>query len=317
MDCKYFGILIEEKYTPLHEDEIQNFLIENNIIQGTIPGTFIEDRKTNEKGGTERVIRFYQKDVVYKYSDKLVKSIFNFLKEELIGSIKTNLIIFNQKFEIKTFGYTKKKKRKEALKEFNTLFFEVCKKDQIGLGKNSNHEISAEKRLHTLNKRQKYLIDLLKEEDEITSNYLCGNGNYFSRELFDTNPYLLEVFEFENKLCILIDINKKFKFEEDDVFSPGTKAQIIFEKHTDKFHSQKQVEFIEQKLKDKANQNHSFVVSLFFFFKSEVKIKTPTAKIFQEIINTNFNHNFGEIKLSDPENLEHKKRLKKLDLEWH
>jgi hypothetical protein len=317
MENNYFGILTEEMYNNFSEDEMKNFLIENHIIHGKIPGTFIEDRKTNEKGGTERVIRFYTKDLVYKYSDKLVNSIFNFLNKYLVGSIETNLMMFNHSFDIKTYGYSKKRKTKEALKEFNSLFFKICEKDQIGLGKNSSDKIGAEKRFVTLKKVQGGLIEKLKGEEIILTNYLYGNNDYFTRELIDTHPYLLEIFEFENKLSIMIDLNKKFKFEEDDVFTPKTKAKIIFEEYNDKFQSLKQVEFIEQKLKNIANQNHSFVVSLFFFFKKEIKIKTPSAKIFQEIINNNFNHNFGEIKLSDPENLEHKKRLKKLHLEWH
>jgi hypothetical protein len=152
--------------------------------------------------------------------------------------------MFNHNFDIKTYGYSKKKKTKEALKEFNSLFLKVCKKDQIGLGKDSNNNIGAEKRFVTLKKVQGGLIEKLKGEVIILNNYLYGNNGYFTRELIDSHPYLLEIFEFKNKLSILIDLNKKFQFEEDDIFTPKTKAKIIFAEHNDKFQSLKQVEFI-------------------------------------------------------------------------
>lgn len=316
MQNDYFGILTEEMYNSFSEDEMKNFLIENHIIQGTIPGTFIEDRKTSEKGGTERVIRFYTKDLVYKYSDKLVQIIFNFLNKYLVGSIETNLMMFNHSFDIKTYGYSKKKKTKEALKEFNSLFFKICEKDQIGLGQNSGDKIGAEKRFVTLKKVQGGLIENLKGEETILNNYLYGNNDYFTRELIDTHPYLLEIFEFENKLSILIELNKKFKFEEDDVFTPKPKSELIFKEHSNEFDSLKQVEFIEHQIITKEKVNRAFIVSLFDFFSNNLNITTPSGKIFGEIINHYFNFKFGEVSLNGSEGNNHNRRIQELKKEW-
>ena len=126
-----------------------------------------------------------------------------------------------------------------------------------------------------------------------------------------------KIFQFENDLKILIKLNRKFSFTKDDVFTPKPKSKQIFEEFQDKFHSLKQIKFIEKQLENLSNQNHAFVVSLFYFLKKEIGIKTPSAKIFREIINENYSLNIGEIKLSDPNNLKHKERIKKIHEDWH
>jgi hypothetical protein len=304
MKQEYFGILTEKMNNSFSHDEMETFLVEKKILEIVFPLRYIKDKKTLEKSSIERVNRVYLNEIHYDFSSELVHDIHQFLLNKFFkGALEVNLMMFNQNFGANTYGLSQKKKRKEALKNFDKLFFEII-------------ESNTEKRLVSLKLKRDLIINKLKRKNPLINNYLFGNNTFFTRELIDKDSLLLEIFEFENKLAILIDLNKKFKFEEDDVFTPKTKAQTIFEEYKDEFHSLKQIEFIEKKLKDLANQNHAFVVSLFFFFKKEIKIKTPSAKIFQEIVNTNFNHNFGEIKLSDPQNLEHQKRLKKIHQEW-
>ena len=180
-----------------------------------------------------------------------------------------------------------------------------------------NRNLKSENYFNKLNRSRIFIQNNLKYEIELLTAYLIGDLDYFNRNLFESNKVISEMFDFENDLLILVELNKIFGFTEDNVFTPKTIAENIYNDYPENFESLKQLLFIEHKLKDIANQNHSFVVSLFFFFKKDIKIKTPSARIFQEIINNNFNHNFGKIKLSDPENLEHKKRIKKLHLEWH
>ena len=157
---------------------------------------------------------------------------------------------------------------------------------------------------------------MLKKENDLIEHYIIGNTSYYTRELLDTHPLLLDIFFFENILAILIDLNKKFKFEIDDVFTPKTKAQLIYEAFPDEFDSLKQLEFIEKQLVDTKKVNRALVVSLFYLFKVELLIQTPSASLFQNIINDYFSLEIGPLKLSDPENLAHKKRLNNLTEKW-
>ncbi|SDS09356.1 hypothetical protein SAMN05216503_1958 [Polaribacter sp. KT25b] len=318
MNYKYFGILTEDMYNPLDEDQILNFFLEKHLITAyrTLDNKKKEDKLTNEKGQLETTVRGMLSDIKYKYSEELLDNIFIYLKSFFSGLIEVNIIMYTRSFDIKTYGYTKKKKRKEAFRKFDKLFFEICKEEQIGLGKNLNNETGAEKRFVTLKKVQCSLIEKLKGEEIILTNYLYGNNDYFTRELIDTHPYLLEIFEFENKLSILIDLNKKFKFEEDDVFTPKPKSELIFKEHSNEFHSLKQVEFIEHQIITKEKVNRAFIVSLFDFFSNILNITTPSGKIFGEIINHYFNFKFGEVSLNGSEGNNHDRRIQELKKEW-
>lgn len=318
MNYKYFGILTEDMYNSFDEDQMLNFFLEKHLITAYRTLEYIkkEDKLTNEKGQFETTVRGMLSDFKYKYSEELLDHIFLYLKSFFSGLIEVNIIMYNRNFDIKTYGYTKKKKRKEAFIKFDKLFFKICKEEQIGLGKNLNNETGAEKRFVTLKKVQGGLIQKLKGEEIILTNYLYGNNDYFTRELIDTHPYLLEIFEFENKLSIMIDLNKKFKFEEDDVFTPKPKSELIFKEHSNEFESLKQIEFIEHLITTKEKINRAFIVSLFDFFSRKLIVKTPSAESFGKIINHHFNFNFGEIKLNGSEGDLHFKRIKKIKKDW-
>ncbi|MEE9407704.1 MAG: hypothetical protein V3V28_06495 [Polaribacter sp.] len=123
MKHKYFGILTEEMHNTLSDEEMLNFLNKNHLIESYIPPTFIEERKTDEKNGFERVIRFYQKDKTNRFSSHLIKEVYSFLKLFMSSSIEINLLMFKKNFEINNFGISEKKQKKSALKIFKEFFF--------------------------------------------------------------------------------------------------------------------------------------------------------------------------------------------------
>ena len=317
MENKYFGIIDENNLRNLNYEELEKYLIKKQLLQ-PVHSISITPEKTNDIGQLRAAFEISPKNFSNIYYQEITNEVIQFLLSHYKAGIGGNKAIFNRDFDDETFGLSKLEKKKVALDYFNKYFNLAKGITEVGLRYNSEMETVAEKRFQTLKRiNNSFYCDIQNFDNNLVLAYLIGLKDYFDRELFETDPFILEMFQFENNLSILIRINNEFKFEEEDVFTAKNKAKIIFEEYNDKFQSLKQVEFIEQKLKNIANQNHSFVVSLFFFFKKEIKIKTPSAKIFQEIINNNFKHNFGEIKLSDPQNSEHKKRLKKLHLEWH
>ncbi len=310
---KYFGIYTSDKSS---QNEVIGFLVENNILIPITPLTSFEKSNTAEKGGVKLVFRFAYNNVSYDFTEKFIDEIFLYIKTFMTGLINSNLILFNRDFDILTYGYSPKKKRKEALKKFDKIFYELIEKNKIGVDPNSDGYIGSESRFPVLKKEQLSFKNRLKFDLDIVLNYLLGNRDYFNRELLDNHPLLIEIFEFENSLKILIELNRRFKFEHDDIFTPKPKSSLIFEKYSSKFHSLQQVQFIEQQLICEENRNRAYVVSLFYFFKDEIKIKKPSADLFAELIIKNFNFNFGKIQLSDPTNNEHKNRVIKIKEDW-
>lgn len=316
MNRKYFGILTEELYESLSKPELDEFLEKNGLTEKSITGKIKKVKKGNEKGKTEMKVRFYFKNEVTYFSTKLINLVYSYLKEFLKGAIDTNTILYNREFTIKTYGYSEKKKRKEALKNFNTFFFDLCEIDDIGISYDSENNLLAEKRFDTLHKKQQLLISILKPQNPYTTEYLFGNGAYFARDLFDNCEYLLEVYNFEKKLSILLDINKKYNFEVNNIFTPKPIAEIIFDEYKNDFQSLKQLQFIEEQFKDSNNKNYAFAVSLFYFFSKEIQISLPKEPLFREIIITHFKFSFSKIKLNYPDSKPHQNRIKKLKEEW-
>ncbi|MEE9407703.1 MAG: hypothetical protein V3V28_06490 [Polaribacter sp.] len=168
-----------------------------------------------------------------------------------------------------------------------------------------------------LKKIQFGLIEKIKQEETILHCYLYGHTDYFNRELLDTHPLLLEIYEFENKLNIIIELNKKFQFEKDDFFTPKSIAQKIHEDYPKDFDSLLQLQFIEHQILNNKKVNRAYIFSIFYLFKKELSINAPTAKLFGEVINSYFNFDFGELKDNSSTNLEHDKRIEKLKKDWN
>tara|TARA_R110002126_G_scaffold291495_1_gene453172 strand:- start:1901 stop:2866 length:966 start_codon:yes stop_codon:yes gene_type:complete len=316
MELKYFGLLTEEMYNTLNDDEMFHFLNENGVIESYIPATFIKKRKTNQKNGFEWVIRFYLEDKENRFSNRLFKEMYSFIKSFIKDSIETNLLMFNKEFDINNYGLSNNKKRKNGLKIFNKLFFELINKESIQIDRNFSNNLGAEKRFKTLKKEQIGLIEKFRNEHAMIDCYLFGYSDYFNRNLLDTKPILLEIYEFENKLKKLLELNKKFSFEEEHTFTPKTVAQKIYEEFAEKFDSLKQIEFIEQQITSQTKVNRSFIVVLFDLFSNELKIPMPSGKDFGIIINKYFRYSFSEIKLNGSEGDKHSNQIKSLKKDW-
>lgn len=304
IENRFYGVLTEEMHNTSDENEMFIFLIQNKIIAPILPLTHIKTNKTNEKAGVERIMRVYINDIQYDYSTNLLSEIHSFLINVFfINAMKVNLKVFNDKITANNYGLSKKKKRNYALKQFDNLFFEIISD-------------KSPCRLQSLHEKRKLIVQKLSKKSLLIDNYLYGNIDFFTRELIDTDPLLLEIFEFENKLFKIIDINNKFKFEEDNIFTPKSISQKIFEKYEDEFDSLKQIEFIEYQIKLKEKTKRADIVSLFDFFSNRLNIKTPSGKVFGEIINSYFDFNFSKIKLNSSESTKHFKNIEKLKKDW-
>jgi hypothetical protein len=313
---RYAGALPYTLYINKSVDEILNYLSDNKICEKIKIQPFSEKlTKTNVLGIFSAKCDPQEINYGHNFNNDLLNEFYSFLLKHYKSGLG-DFIMVNLELSDETFGMVFNKKRKIALKYFKINYKRISIPPSFKMKFDENRNIIPSSNFESLQRKRKSLIAALCNEINLVIPYLASDIDFFDRNLFENNKIIKEIFDFENKLKILIQLNKEYRFEKDDIFTPKTKSQIIFEKYTNDFHSLEQIDFIEQNLKDLANQNHAFVVSLFFFFKKKIKIKTPSAKIFQEIINIHFNNSFGEIKLSDPLNLEHTKRLEKINQEW-
>jgi hypothetical protein len=243
-------------------------------------------------------------------------TVFDFLKKHYKNGIGGDLALFNRDFDVETFGLTPQEKRKRGLYYFKKYFELAIGDRQIGMKRNSDGEVVAEKRFKTLQASRMDHINQLRNINNIVLYYLFGSLNRFDVKFYESNQLIQSIFRFENYLSILISLNNKFKFEEEKYFTPKSIAQEIYENYEEHFDSVKQLDFIEQELKIGNNQKHGYVVSLYFYFKKELKSAFPSAVLFQKIINNDFYLNIGRIKLSDPQNENHVLRLKEIERKW-
>ena len=218
-------------------------------------------------------------------------------------------INFNLKFYQDTFGLNFSESKKIAQECFKIYYNNIQINPSFNLKIDKNRNIIPATNFESLKRHKEYLLLNLERKSELIIPYLAGDNEYFKRTLFENNSMIKEIFEFENNLKILIELNRRFKFEHDDIFTPKPKSKLIFEEYSNQFHSLKQIEFIENQIASYEKVNRAFIISLFDFFSGSLNIKTPSAKLFREIINEYFSFNFSEIGLNGSEGEKHRQRI--------
>lgn len=314
MESKYFGSIDEKVFMALDSEQRERYLFEKDLLIQTISSS--NSLKTEELGVLLAKGFLSEANFKYMFKHELAKIVFDFLKTHYEAGIGGDLTLFNRDFDIETFGLSEQEKRKRALHHFNTYFELAIGDRQIGMERSSDGETTAEKRFKTLKATQSDFIYELQNINDIVLFYLFGSIDRFDVNFYESNALIQSIFRFENYLSILISLNNKFKFEDENYYSSKSTAQWIYKKHKVHFDSIKQLEFIEQELEIQKNRKHAYIVSLHFYFKKELKSTFPSAVLFQKIINDNFYLDIGKIKLSDPLNENHALRMKEIEEKW-
>lgn len=313
----FYNILPNELYITNDLDLISEYLIENNICQRfiskSIAGKF---EKTDTLGEWSSKGQLYETNKLLIYSNKATKELYTFLLSHYKAGVGKH-ITFNLEFHQDTFGLNYDESKKIALAYFDLYYNEIPINASFKLKFDKNRNIIPAARFESLDRYKKSIFLNLERKSELIIPYLAGDEKFYNRQLFENNSMIKEIFEFENNLKILIELNDKYQFENDDIFTPKTISKQILDEYGNLFHSIKQIEFIEKQLENKSNCYHGFVVSLFLFFKDELQIKRPSARIFREIIIEYFEFEFGEIKLSNPNSIKNKERIEKLEEDWN
>jgi hypothetical protein len=238
-----------------------------------------------------------------------------FLNHYKRGLSDTTLVHLNLSND--TFGLNLEETRKVAIDYFKRIFKSIFPTNPMDFTFDADRNVIPATKFESLHRKRKHFINNLEKEIDLLLPYLVGDLDFYNRGLFEKNSYLKEVFQFENALKTLIDLNNKFQIEQEDIFTPKSIAQIIFDNYPEDFYSLQQLEFIEEQLNDSANKTYSYIFSLLFFFKNKLNKKIPKETVFRKIMNQYFKANLkGILKTSDSSSKANQRRLENIQKDW-
>lgn len=309
MKTNFYGIIDEVEFQKLSEHQKEQILLDKHLLTA-----YCSAKNENNSLSFSFALEISKENLEYSFKFELLQCIYNFLIDHY-KRVGANEVIFNQNFDDETFGLSFEQKKVIALIYFNQFFKSVQSGTSIGLD-SDNEIIGAEKRFKTLLMIRRNYINELQDERTLVLNYLFGNIEYFEDELHKSNKLIADIFRFENHLSILLSLNNRFEFEEENYFTPKSIAQQIYEKYEMYFDSLKQLNFIEKQLSNQKKIKRAFLVSLFCFFSKKLEIDFPTGRIFTNIINEYYNLNIGEISNPDSPSKKNEIRVKQFQNDW-
>jgi hypothetical protein len=130
------------------------------------------------------------------------------------------------------------------------------------------------------------------KEKEMIFNYLSGNEEYFNGYLINSNAFLKEMILFESRLKVLVLLNRKYGFQENDFFTLSAHLDHYYKNLKDKlFLSPIAVEFVSEFYRVKKNISLAEISCLFNVLLKSGLIWNKK-KLFMDFINDNFNNPF-------------------------
>jgi len=269
-----------------------------------IAGNNIPVTKSIVPGKLEILAQFDFNNRSYLCSTQLQKNIYNFLLDRYFTYLKAIPVNFFIKFEDSIFGLENNEIKKAGLNEFNAIYNTLKIKT-----------FSKKGRFELLHLEREHILSNISKEREIVIAFLTGNEDFFDVELYLSNLYLQKIISFEGNLEILLELNRTYKFQTDIYFDENA---VLFEKYQNidnPSFSFEVFKFMNHQIKTLEKSKRSDLVSLLFFFK-ELELFSGTEKTFRNMINDLFLPISAELKLADPTNKNHIKRMETLNLEW-
>ena len=212
---KYFGIFAPQTLD-LTDLEIENLMLENGllVINSVANGNNLEDIFLNIQNNSLVTQINPSKELV----DEYYKFIIDLYQTEIL---KIKLPFF-KKFNDAIFGLEHTDQKKIALKHFKEIY-NVIYKDAITF---FNETINNDGIVHTnpIDKLKMLYYQLEAYKNNLSGTrtsmyYLVGDRQTYIDSNFIENEIVTEVLEFEAWKQVLVELNSRYGFEEDDSFS--------------------------------------------------------------------------------------------------
>jgi hypothetical protein len=315
MDCKYFGIL-RKKLTDLDRvKELESFLLEKKLIVWVKRGKIIKSSKTDNIGELKNLIEFDPKNAGYEFTNEFTIKVHEFLLNHYKNGLG-RIDLFNNDFDNETFGFLEANRREIALKHFNILYPIWTTNLPVLLEYKENNKLGSENQFNKLKRVKNFYQNQIKYQTELATAYLIGDINYFNRALFESDKLILEMFDFENDLLILISLNKRFLFTENKAFTTKSIAQNIYEKYPIEFDSILVIEFIESIMTSPKYRYRKYGLALFYALKEELNLINASTIKFNEVLTLFFNCDFKNLQLGNKYAKSHDDKVKMFKLSY-
>jgi hypothetical protein len=211
MKDKNFGIVPEELRDIDKVKELEEFLYSKKVLIWVKKGSNIIYSKTDNLGGLRTKVVFDPKNEGYEFTNSFVLEVYMFLLDHYKNGLR-KIHLFINDFENNTFGMKESDKQEIALKHFNDIY--PCWTANLAtiMEYTEDRKLKSENHFNKLSRSRVFIQENFKHEIELLSAYLIGDLDYFNSSLFESNIIIKEMFDFENDLLILIELNKRLLY---------------------------------------------------------------------------------------------------------
>ncbi|SDM65451.1 hypothetical protein [Kriegella aquimaris] len=309
MQYKYFGSIKNPAFFEMTRDEQNNYLLEKKLFRVSYSVSFIPNQHIDDNvpGQINFKTGLSEDNKEFIASDELTDSIYKFILNTYEAYLKHAPILFHAKFNNTVFGFSEKKKKKLALKEFKRIYKE-CLPGELDAYRN---------RFGVLYGKRNQFKELLISQRSIILAFLRGEIYYFNRNTFESTPILHQIIDFEANLEILLNLNKTYQFEEDSLFNGKDGLRQLYEKYEKLFKDFTTYKFVHHQIESFEDVIPARIESLHEVLRSNNLLNGNKEDFMKFLLDV---HGIRITKIRDYSNLindKHSERVEFLQEEWH
>lgn len=313
---KHFGCLKDVELNKLNEREIADFLLKEGLFEMKIEA---KGDPLSIKDGIMDFIASPDHRIV-EPTKILVDEFYSFIMNDVFKyTILSEKLEFLTFFNNQIFGLEFIEQKKIALDHFNRIYND----NHINVITPFETKISETgiKHTYTYGKLQllSYQLDGFKRNlvNKITlNNYLNGNKDFFTKENLLENYDIVDEVQFEIWVQILVELNDRFKFEEDLFFTKIKVEKDRYDRCTHIFKSFESFQFTSRKIEKFYDNKKANIESLYQVLVEHELIKDHKEN-FIEFLKNEFDIPISKIiSYDEKDNYAHDDRVKLFTQEW-
>ena len=313
---KHFGYLKGIEFHKSNDIEIANLLTNDGLFEKKL---IASGNSSNIKDGVLELTVNTDK-IIIEPSKLLIEEFYSFIMNDVFRySILQEKLEFFTSFNNQIFGLEPKEQKKIALAHFISIYndnylnvFIPFKNKVSETGINHTYNYGKLQMLYyQLNAFKNNLADKIK-----LNEYLAGKKDFFSIENLLENYDLFDEIQFEIWVQVLVELNDRFKFEDDLFFTKIKQEKDRFNRNTHIFKTFESLQFTSRKIECFKTNHKANIESLYQVLVNQELIKEHKEN-FIEFIKSEFEITLSKI-ISYDENVNytHDERVKLFNQEW-
>lgn len=307
---KYFGILKGLNFLELDSEQQESILIDKGCYN-RIPVLDLGSFQIQEKKPIFKLFNFFkrknhQQDFTYKQiavrnelanirfelklDEELLEHIYHFLLNQYDKAIDAYSLKYLSVFEEeKLIIVDKDEEQSLAKKHYNKIISPIILNSNVSLQTTAHSPVLVKKNdFEVLQGLRENLKENLNKKREIAINYLLGDLNYFDGYLINENDFIKSLVKFEAELKVVVYLNHKYMFHDNNSFISITKLDFPYEVFKDRlFVNSNPLEYINYFLKKEKELNKAKLNCLFEALLNTKLIENKKV-LFKDLLNDFF-----------------------------